>query len=172
MLMVNMAMIFYLHDRINLISTEVYSVLLILQCVDLLSNHSRLVHYEPFVENGSKPSKQFDTPLTRYLYKVRKFGKVNNLPHPLFCGHITGIKGLGYCGGSMQIEDAERRGITNMNGDGRAHDWFQYRGDGIRLDEEGIAFTYQPDLKTLNAGKWWPTTIKDLWGNRWLTQHN
>jgi len=139
----------------------VYYILLALQAADILINHPGLLFYEPFVEMAGKPSKLFNTHLSKFL--KGKTGRVSNLPHPLYAGHILGVMGLGYSGSSMTLRDAEKRGITDPNGDGDAQDWFLHKSDGQELDDYGIKYAYKPAVNDLEIGRWMATEVQYLW---------
>ena len=166
--MVSIALCYLMKDILPSLEYHLYVILLLIQSWDILANHVDLVLYHPFMEKADKPSALFNTPLTRFLWGLD--GRVSNLPWPLASGHITGVRGLGYCGGSMLLDDAEYRGITNMNGDTDGQDWFANATDGIKLDQHDIRYAYRPPLNMLIPYKWKKTEVPDLWENAWSTQ--
>ena len=76
-------------------------LLTLIQAFDLWINNRELIPPRPFCELWEKPSRAFDTKLTRFLHNNLGNARVSGLPYPLFTGHINGFKTLGYCG-SMQ----------------------------------------------------------------------
>lgn len=84
----------------------------------LLLRNSSLLPLYPLAQWANKPSEWFDQPIWKYL----KGKKVNNLPYPVYRGHVNEIYTLGYTGGnhptnlSMKIP---RDGIMPYN-------WFDY----------------------------------------------
>ena len=75
--------------------------LLLVQSFDLWLNNRELIPPRPFCELWQKPSRAFNTKLTRYLDENLGDARVAGLPYPLFTGHINNFKTIGYCG-SMQ----------------------------------------------------------------------
>ena len=138
----------------NMPLNQYYSILII-QIFCLWMNNRNL-YPMTYQELPIKPSKAFNTELTRYLENNLK-GHVSGLPFPLYAGYINNFKTCFYTGGMMSKETARVRGITNLNGQS-AHDWFltQDYSDPI------IQFAYRP---TFIPNDWKETPIKGLYRN-------
>lgn len=132
--------------------------LLFLQCLDL-AVHNLQLPTRPYTELYKKPSRAFDTALTRYLTTHLGKNRVSGLPWPLFTGHINGFKTLGYSGGMQLKLMAKWRNDTNPNGAGE-HDYFRSNEDSERLDISRVKFAY-----TLKRIDWIPTPIRHLYRN-------
>ena len=76
-------------------------LLILVQAFDLWYHNRELLPPRPFCEMWQRPSRAFNTKLTRFLEKNLGNARVAGLPYPLFTGHINGFKTIGYCG-SMQ----------------------------------------------------------------------
>ena len=76
-------------------------LLILVQGFDIWLFNHELLPPRPFCELWEKPSRAFNTKLTRFLEKNLGDGKVAGLPYPLFAGHINKLRTIGYCG-SMQ----------------------------------------------------------------------
>mgnify|MGYP001561317547 CR=1 FL=1 len=140
-------------------------ILLALQVWDLAMNVSQLMPMNPYCQRWERPSRAFQTPLTRWLTS-RAFGKrVSGLPYPLRTGQVNRIRTLGYNGGSQAQWMADLRDDPNPLGSG-AHDWFSLAEDSSKLDWYGVkyAYTYRP----LKLPKWEPTPIPHLYRNRYV----
>lgn len=170
--MVTIALCFMANPIVSTMGYNLYVVLLLLQAWDIIHNHSPLILFEPFMEHASKPSHQYDIAITDFLKNRVGSYRVSGLLHPLFAGHISGIRGLGYCGGMMTLKNAKERGIRDMNGAGDAHDWFAYKEDGVELDRYGIKYALFPPEEKLIPGKWQRTDIIGLWENTCLPHPN
>ena len=85
----------------NNLSPIAVACLTIIQAFDLWIHNRELIPPRPFCELWQKPSRAFNTKLTRFLEANLGDARVAGLPYPLFTGHINGFKTIGYCG-SMQ----------------------------------------------------------------------
>ena len=102
-------------DNLNLGGTE-QLVLLMLHCADLYWHNRDLLPPTPFCELWDKPSRAFNTKLTRFLDNNLGDYRVAGLPFPLFTGLINGFKTMGYQG-SMQLRlMAKWRGTSGSHG--------------------------------------------------------
>jgi len=141
--------------------TEAILALIIITCFDLWYNNSDLIPTLPYSELPKKPSRAFNTPLTRYLQaNLKSDERVSGLPYPLFTGHINRLRTLGYSGGMQLKLMAKWRNDNNPDGSGE-HDWFKSNKDGESLDRSRVKFAYS--RKRLD--KWVQTPIKYLWLN-------
>jgi len=161
MYMTTIALCFLANPVISELNGPIYVMLCVIHMLDVLKNHDLFPFY-PFMEKPGAPSDQFNPPVVQALKGI-KVGRVSGLPHPVMTGHITGVRGLGYCGGCMLKEEADKRGITNENGES-AHDWFKNKEDGDELDDFGITHAYKPSGK-LKEGKW-KLIAQDLYQNQ------
>ena len=75
--------------------------LLVIQCLDLWLHNRKLLPPSPWCELWQRPSRAFNTKLTRFLEANLGNYKVAGLPFPLFTGHVNNLRTIGYCG-SMQ----------------------------------------------------------------------
>jgi hypothetical protein len=128
--------------------------------VMLLGNSSLMPHY-PFNQWAKKPSYFFDTPLLRYLKEHAKGFRVNNLPYPIYTGHIHHIRSVGYCGSNHTIELNKIRNLPKLGTTG--NDWFEFKKDGDDLDKFGIK--YHVGNKPSDDPKWRKVFGFDLWEN-------
>lgn len=148
-------------------SIHIPLALVLIQMLDILLNHRRLL-----LDNSQWavwPEQVYSSPLVRYLEENVNGHKVSGLPFPLRSGYITGIRGIGYLGGSSTKERAK---LFGTGGEGSpCHDWFYMKEDGNCLNRYGIKFAYRP-MKKLNPWKWSKTPIRGLWLNRFLIPHN
>ena len=94
------AIYFCLLEMRTMSNTQIAALTLI-QAFDLWLINRDCLPPRPFCELWEKPSRAFNTKLTRFLEKNLGDGRVAGLPYPLFTGHINGFKTIGYCG-SMQ----------------------------------------------------------------------
>jgi len=125
-----------------------------LHIFDIFWHNRECLPPRPYCELWQRPSRVFNTNLTRYLESNLGDYKVSGLPWPLFTGHINGLRTIGYCG-SMQTKDMwEWRKSFR-------HDPFI---DGVNPDDltkHRIKYSYsrkKPD-------KWHPTPIRHLYRN-------
>lgn len=143
---------------INLHLTErVLAGLCLVQAFDLIWNNADLIPTSPYSELYNKPSRAFNTRLTRYLQGVK--GRVSGLPYPLFTGHINELLTLGYSGGMQLRLMSKWRNDRNPNGSG-GHDFFRNNIDGECLDRARVEYAYTP-----KAIDWPNTPIKRLYRN-------
>lgn len=143
---------------INLHLTErVLAGLCLIQFFDLIWHNADLIPTSPYSELYNKPSRAFNTRLTRYLKGVK--GRVSGLPYPLFTGHINELLTLGYSGGMQLRLMAKWRMDRNPNGSG-GHDFFRDNVDGECLDRARVEYAYTP--AKIN---WEPTEIPRLYRN-------
>ena len=157
---VYIAMIFCVQAMMDIQNQTVLFTIITIQAFDLWLHNSQLLPPRPFCELPIRPSKAFNTKLTRYLGEnLDPDARVSGLPWPLFTGHINKFKTLGYCG-SMQLKlMAKWRGDKDPNGSGH-HDYFMGKEDGNELDVARVQFAYS--RKKLN----WPrTAIRNLYVN-------
>lgn len=126
----------------NLHLTErVLAGICFLQAFDLIWHNADLIPTSPYSELYNKPSRAFNTRLTRYLEGVK--GRVSGLPYPLFTGHINQLLTLGYSGGMQLRLMAKWRMDRNPNGSG-GHDFFRDNVDGECLDRARVEYAYTP----------------------------
>ena len=136
---------------LQVLPSDLAVVLLIVQVGDLWIHNHELLPPRPFCELWEKPSRAFNTKLTRFLEKNP--GRVSGLPYPLFTGHINNLRTIGYCG-SMQSKEmwSWRKSFK--------HDPFI---DGVNEDDlvrNRIRFAYS--RKKLH---WASTAVRDLYQN-------
>lgn len=130
---------------------EAIWALIVIQALDLWL-HNRLLPSRPYCELYNKPSRAFNTTLTKYLDK-HLTGKVSGLPWPLFTGLINRFKTIGYCG-SMQTKEmwAWRRSFK--------HDPFIDGIDENELTKRNVQFAY-----TCKKLDWIKTPVRFLYRN-------
>lgn len=129
------------------------TLLTFIQVFDLWLHNKELIPPRPFCELWEKPSRAFNTKLTRFLEKNIGDGKVCGLPYPLFTGHINNLKTIGYCG-SMQSKEMWRWRKSFK------HDPFIDGVDTGELTRHGIKYAYS--RKKLD---WKRTEIRNLYLN-------
>lgn len=135
------------------LSSNQLILLILIQSFDLYINNRNVLPHRPYVELWEKPSRAFNTKLTRFLECNLMDGKVSGLPYPLFTGHINNLRTIGYCG-SMQ---------NNLMWKWRKsfrHDPFI---DGVKEDDlTRFRVKYAYSVKRLS----WPTTsVRNLYKN-------
>ena len=141
-------------EPLSRLSLPLLGLALCLTATDLLFASSYLWPMRPYCQRWERPSKVFDTPLTRFLAKVKPQGHPSGLPYPLRTGQVNRIRTLGYAGASCpQWMRDTRRGT---------HDWFLEDADGKQLDDYNVrfAYTYRP-----LRGKWKTTPIPHQYQN-------
>ena len=87
-------------NNLNLNHQTLY-LLVVLHAFDIFWHNRECLPPTPYYELWQKPSRVFNSKLTRFLESNLGDYKVSGLPHPIFTGHINEIKTIGYCG-SMQ----------------------------------------------------------------------
>ena len=142
------------------LANNVIVCLILIQTFDLLWHNWDLIPTRPFSELYQKPSKAFNTPLTRYLEANLGDNRVSGLPYPLFTGHINRLKTLGYSGGMQLKLMSKFRNDTNPDGNG-SHDWFKDNKDDRRLNGYRVGFAFS--RKRIH--NWLQTPIKYLYRN-------
>ena len=127
--------------------------LVIIHGVDLYWHNKECLPPRPFCELWQRPSRVFNTKLTRFLKTNLGDYKVSGLPYPLFTGHINNIKTIGYCG-SMQTKEmwGWRKSFN--------HDPFIDGVDESELTRHGIKYAFS--RKKLD---WERTIIPHLYRN-------
>lgn len=131
----------------NLNLSQLQLVLIVgLHAFDLFWHNRECLPPRPYCELWQRPSRVFNSKLTRFLEANLGDYRVSGLPFPLFTGHINSLKTIGYCG-SMQTRDmwAWRRSFR--------HDPFIDGVDEDELTGRGIRFAYS--RKKL----YWPSTV-------------
>lgn len=141
------------------LSNKLLVCLCLIQAFDLLWHNWSLIPTSPYSELYNKPSRAFNTPLTRYLEANLGDARVSGLPYPLFTGHINRLKTIGYCGGMQLKLMAKWRNDGNPDGSGE-HDYFRSNKDDGRLTRSRVRFAY-----TRSRTTWIPTEIKYLYRN-------
>lgn len=138
----------------NLNLTNIQLILLVaLHAFDLYWHNRECLPPSPYCELWRRPSRAFNTPLTRFLEANLGDYKVSGLPWPLFTGHINNLKTMGYCG-SMQTKEmwSWRKSFK--------HDPFIDGVDECDLTNRGVGFAYS--RKKLD---WLHTGIPHLYRN-------
>lgn len=131
--------------------------LLLIQAFDLWYHNRNLMPTRPYAELTKRPSRVFNTKLTRFLENRPE--RVSGLPWPLFTGHINRIKTLGYSGGMQLKLMAKWRNDTNPNGSGE-HDYFRSNKDNGNLTRYRVRWAFS--RKKLD---WKLTPIRHLYEN-------
>ena len=127
--------------------------------ITLLYNRESILTY-PFKTKGKRPSQMFETPLLKYLEKNAGTHKVNNLPYPVYSGHINHLYTPGYTGGNHMASLGK---FLNVPKSGYApYNWFDWLEDGDDLDYFDIG--YHIGKRPLHP-KWKPTPFNNLWRN-------
>ena len=132
-------------NNLNL-STIQLVVLLGVHAFDLYWHNRECLPPRPYCELWQRPSRAFNTKLTRFLEQNLGDYKVSGLPWPLFTGHINKLKTIGYCGSMQTKEMWSWRKSFN-------HDPFIDGVDKDELTRRGVLFAYS--RKTLD----WPRTV-------------
>jgi len=115
-LLISYLLIYYFIVGISSLSQSQLILILIVQCADLYWHNRECLPARPFVELWEKPSRAFNTKLTRFLHNNLGTARVSGLPYPLFTGLVNGFRTIGYCG-SMQLKlIAKWRGDSDPNG--------------------------------------------------------
>ena len=144
----------------NLHLTErALACLIVIQAFDLIWHNASLIPTSPYSELYQRPSRAFNTPLTRYLEANLGNYRVSGLPYPLFTGHINKFKTIGYCGGMQLKLMAKWRKDNNSDGSGQ-HDFFKGDGDPNDLTRSRIKYAY-----TTAKCDWIRTEIDNLYLN-------
>ena len=140
-------------NRMNLPNT-VLVLLCLIQAYDLWKNNSPLLVNHPYAELYNKPSRAFNTRLTRFLEANLGDYRVSGLPYPLFTGHINRLKTLGYSGGMQLKLMAKWRHDDSSDGSGQ-HDFFKGGGNPDDLKRSRVKYAY-----TTQRTNWVHTEIK------------
>ena len=138
-------------NNINLGVKEQY-VLIMLHCADLYWHNRDLLPPTPFCELWDKPSRAFNTKLTRFLEKNLGDYRVAGLPFPLFTGLVNGFKTMGYQG-SMQL-----RLMAKWRGTSGSHGVEELSQDDLTRYRVRFAFSRK-------RSNWLSTTIPNLYRN-------
>lgn len=141
------------------LSDKTLAILCLIQAYDLIHNNLPLLITRPYSELPQKPSRAFNTRLTRYLEAHLGQYRVSGLPYPLFTGHINQLRTLGYSGGMQLKLMAKWRNDTNPNGSGE-HDWFRRNEDSDLLRRYNVKYAF-----TSQRIDWKRTPISKLWAN-------
>jgi len=140
-------------NNLNL-ETIPLTCLLLIHAFDLFWHNSPCLPPRPYCELWQRPTRVFNSKLTRFLEANLGDYKVSGLPWPLFTGHINGLKTIGYCG-SMQTKEmwSWRKSFK--------HDPFIDGVDEDELTRRRVKYAFS--RKRLD--RWYPTPIKHLYRN-------
>ena len=140
--------------------------LLLLHLADLCLHCPKFWPMEPYTERWERPSRAFNTPLTRYLEGNKT--RVSGLPFPLRNGCLNQVFTPGYTGGFRPSWVDRQRGITDPDGTS-SNDLVAEGHPKTLLNKWGVGYAYS--YRPLEKLGWYKTSVPHLYQNSVPIRH-